>query len=367
MAANGTSDVLVVGGGPAGAATALALRQRGLSVVVVERDRSPRERAGESLSSAARRALESLGVWNAFLADGHVPAAGMRSLWGGSEAREAHFIRHPDGPGWHLDRRRFDARLRSEAVAAGARVLEGEAPEAGTYDGRLWRVRTSSGTRLDARVAVDAGGRAAPLARLAGARRVVLDRLLAIAAFLPADPHGAFDRFTLVEAVAEGWWYSAPLPDGRRIVSFFTDSDVAPRMCGAPAFRRLLGRAPATAARVRRLPSGTAPFVTSAGTSRLTAVAGGAWLAVGDAAAAFDPLSSQGVETALSSALRAADAVARHLAGDPDALPAYPSHVRETWRRYLYERARVYEQETRWPDAPFWKRRQVHLPTAGAA
>ncbi|MET0556232.1 MAG: FAD-dependent oxidoreductase [Vicinamibacteria bacterium] len=372
-AATLTSDVLVIGGGTAGAATALALRRRGLSVIVVERGREPRERAGESLSPAARRALESLGVWDAFLADGHAAAAGMRSLWGRSEAREAHFIRHADGPGWHLDRRRFDARLLSEAAAAGTRVIPGETPEAVSYDGRAWHVRTSSGRRLDARAAVDAGGRAAPLARRAGARRVVLDRLVAIAAFLPADAGAAFDRFTLVEAVESGWWYSAPLPDGRRVVSFFTDADLAPRMGGPSAFRRLLGRAPATAARcggaarVRRLPLETAPCVVSAGTSRLTAVAGPAWLAVGDAAAAFDPLSSQGLETALSSALRAAEAVARHLAGDAGALPGYPSHVREIWRRYLYERARVYEQETRWPDAPFWKRRQVHLAAAGAA
>lgn len=358
--------MLIVGGGPAGAATALALRRSGRSVVVLECSRRPRERVGECLSPAARRPLEALGVWDAFLADGHLPAAGMRSHWGGAEAREAHFIRNPDGPGWHLDRRRFDARLLSGAAAAGADVLAGEAPEAVSFDGRTWRIRTSSGRRIAARVAVDAAGRGAPLARMAGARRVALDRLVAIAAFLPADPDAAFDRFTLVEAAAEGWWYSAPLPDGRRVVGFFTDADVAPRVRGPADFRRSLGRAPATAARVRRLPPGTAPRVVSAATSRLTAVAGQAWLAVGDAAAAFDPLSSQGLETALSSALRAADAVTRHLAGDPDALPAYPSHVRETWRRYLYERARVYEREARWPDAPFWKRRRAHL-SAGAA
>jgi flavin-dependent dehydrogenase len=221
---------------------------------------------------------------------------------------------------------------------------------------------------VEARVAVDAGGRAAPLARLAGARRVVLDRLVAVSAFLPRDARSPFDRFTLVEAVEGGWWYSAPLPDGRRVVSFFTDSDLAPRTREVAAFRRRLGRAPATAARcgvdVRGPELEAAPCVVSANTSRLTAVAGEGWLAVGDAAAAFDPLSSLGIETALSSAAQAAVAVSRHLDGDAGALPAYPSLVRETWRRYLYERARVYEQETRWPQAPFWKRRRAHLPRA---
>lgn len=361
-----TSDVLVVGGGPAGAATAVALRRQGLSVVVVEREPQAKERVGETLSPGARHALAGLGLWDVFVADGHAQVAGRRSLWGRAGALEVHSLHDADGPGWHLDRRRFEALLRDEATRAGARVLAGEVPEAITFDGRRWRVRTSSGARLQARLAVDASGRAACLARLAGARRVVLDQLVAVAAFLPKGAAGGFDRFTLVEAEAGGWWYSAPLPAGRGVVAFFTDAELAPGARSAAAFRRRLAKAPATsarclgAARAGRLVLEAAPRVVSANTSRLTVVAGDSWLAVGDAATAFDPLSSQGLESALSSALHAARAIRRRLDGDSGALHSYAAHVCQTWRRYVYERARVYEQETRWPDAPFWRRRQAH-------
>lgn len=367
-------DVFVLGGGPAGAATALALRRRGLAVALVEKRPEPLARVGESLSAQARRPLQALGVWDAFLADGHAPGVGQRSVWGGPEPREAHGLHDPDGHGWHLDRRRFEALLLREAARAGACLRAGESAVALSFDGARWRVRTSAGAAFEARLAVDAGGRAAPLARLAGARRVAVDRLVAVSAFVPPASGQGFDGFTLVEAVSDGWWYSAPLPDRRRVLAFFTDADLAvlrPSPVGArgqAAFLDLLARAPATAARlggarrVRRLRFDSAPRLSAAGTSRLSAVAGGGWLAVGDAAAAFDPLSSQGIETALRWSLDAACAAERHLGGDALALRAYAAGVTQAYRRYLYERARVYEQEARWPEAPFWKRRQVHRP-----
>jgi flavin-dependent dehydrogenase len=413
------SDVLVLGGGPAGCATAVALRQAGLHAVVIERDPRPRQRPGESLAPSARRPLEALGLWEAFLADGHAPAAGQRALWGDAVAREAHFIRHPDGPGWHLDRARFETLLRGAAERAGALLLDGHEPEAIAWDGRRWRVATTAGARVEARFAVDAGGRAAPLARRAGARRVVLDRLVAVTAFLatapardPAAVHNALrvrgawgreppaqqrrpnddtavrqlsavsfdvalarspfraprmDDFTLVEAVEDGWWYSAPLPDARCALAFFSDSDLVAPARRASGLRARLLRAPLTLERVGGPPGAlglafeSPPRVVAAHSSRLDPVAGDAWLAVGDAAASFDPLSSQGLESALAGALRAAQAVRRRLDGDAEATRAYAAELRREWRRYVYERARVYERETRFARSPFWRRRQAHL------
>lgn len=366
------SDVLVLGGGPAGCAAAVALRRAGLSAAVVEREREPRARPGESLAPSARRPLEALGLWEAFRADGHAPAQGQRALWGAPVAREGHFMRDPDGSGWHLDRARFEALLRRAAERAGASLLAGHEPAAISWDGRRWRLLTAAGTRVEARFALDAGGRGAPLARRAGARRVLLDRLVGVTAFL-APGRVAFDHFTLVEAVEDGWWYSAPLPDARRVLAFFTDADLAAGARTPEGFAQRLRRAPATAARcggaagARRALRGEGPRIVAAHSSRLTAVASDGWLAVGDAAASFDPLSSQGLETALGAALDAAETVARHLRGERGALDAYAARVLRGWRRYVYERARVYEQETRWSESPFWARRQAHRTRLAAA
>ena len=170
-------------------------------------------------------------------------------------------------------------------------------------------------------------------------------------------------RFTFIEATEDGWWYSAPLPGGRLVAAFMTDGDL--EVCSSLRDREgwlaAARRAPATSERIAAYePGGEPPAIASANTSRLSSVAGPDWLAVGDAAVSFDPLSSQGIVTALESALEAAGAIAD---GGEAALARYASAAAQRYRDYLVERARYYGAEHRWPDAPFWRRRQITFGT----
>lgn len=355
-------DAIVIGGGPAGAAVAIALARCGLTSAIIEREEAPRARAGETLPPSARLPLESLGAWPRFAEAGHEPAAGNRSSWGSERVEEAHFITSAYGHGWHLDRPRFEAMLLELAEAQGVQVLRGAQVDAVSFDGEAWRM--SAGRPLEARFAVDASGRSAFLARICGAGRASIDRLVGAVMFLEGrggeDPEG---RFTRVEAAELGWWYSAALPGDRLVVACMTDGDLAASagLRGAEGWLEAARAAPDTSRRIAAYaPPDAAPRLWSANTSRLDSVVGPGWLAAGDAAVSFDPLSSQGIVTALQSGLEAAETIRAHLAGDGAALSAYAASVTARYRDYLVERARYYGVEGRWPLAPFWKRRQGH-------
>src|SRR5215207_9256946 len=121
MSPQGTTfghDVVILGGGPAGAAPSL-------SVALVEQSSYDAPRVGETLPPTVQSVLEQLGVWETFVGQGHVAAYGTCSAWGSDELFDNEFIYHPAGRGWHLDRRRFDRMLAREAAESGVTNYSG--------------------------------------------------------------------------------------------------------------------------------------------------------------------------------------------------------------------------------------------------
>jgi flavin-dependent dehydrogenase len=86
---------------------------------------------------------------------------------------------------------------------------------------------------------------------------------------------------------------------------------------------------------------------------------GDGWLAVGDAAFAFDPLSSQGILTSLYTGMKAGEALIEHLSGNSDALANYGYRLAMIYNAYLRNRSTYYRLEERWAERPFWRRRRA--------
>lgn len=358
-----TPHTLIAGGGPAGAVAALVLARRGISVTVLESRAAPERKVGECLPPSLSPLLHHLGLIDLLEQDGHLRSLGNRFVWGSSEPGERPFLTGTKGDGWHVDRQVFEARLAEHARAAGAEWRWGCRLTRCERNGKRFRLEVENGSGsevLEADFVADATGRRARVARRLGARRIRYDRLVGTAALL-RSPTPDTDRYTLVEAVPEGWWYSALLADGRLAVAFMTDGDLLDRS----TWDQGLQRTRETRARVEGhgYAIEEAPRVLPAETSRLDTILGDGWLALGDAAAAYDPLSSHGISSAMGSGFYAGHAIADLLAGHPEAGLAYLDVLQNAYGGCLDLQKRHYASERRWPEAPFWKRR--HEETYG--
>jgi flavin-dependent dehydrogenase len=125
----------------------------------------------------------------------------------------------------------------------------------------------------------------------------------------------------------------------------------------------LVSRAPYTAGRIAGATPLTSPAVFAAASQRLDRFAGDGWLAVGDAASTFDPLSSQGISKALRAGMTASLAICRHLSGHATALTTYEARMQAEYEHYLGRRTEYYTLEQRWPKAPFWRCRHAAIDT----
>jgi flavin-dependent dehydrogenase len=362
-------DVLVVGAGPAGSVIAAQLASR-CAVALAGRAPSVRQ-IGESLPAAAAVPLRDLGVWDSFLVQGHRPAWSHASAWGQSAPSQRDALLDPHGHGWILDRTAFDCLLRDAAVRRGAEWLAGAMLRAAHHEPGTrhpWRCEllTADGTslRLRSRILVDASGRSARVARLAGAAVQRTDKLVCLHAWLPRGRDcAAWAGATLIEAAPQGWWYSVQVPDGATVLAFHTDADQpAVRDCRTAA--GLLAYARQQTRLVRARCEGLdapaeAVAIAPANGQHCAAAVGGDWMAVGDAALAFDPLASQGLFNSLCTGLQGAQHAAAHLGGDTQALPAWARHVDGLRAAYARNLAAYYAMEQRWPEEAFWGRRRV--------
>jgi flavin-dependent dehydrogenase len=354
-------DVLVAGGGPAGAAAAIVLSRRGRRVVLADNG-GRASYAGEALPPVARPLLRRLGVLDRVAADGHLTSHGNVVAWNSSRAEPTDFIFNAHGPGYHLDRTRFDAMLRTAAADAGTMLVDRARVDVRTDVVLQYGTSTE---RVDCRWVLDATGRFATVAARRGARRRMEDRLLAfLTRWHPsADRAADVDARTLVEAEANGWWYSALVPSGDRVVVLFTDPDT-------PSGRSLLLRE-GFATRVARTKHVSRVLAThgyqlvsrprgvDASCARLDPVFGAGWIAAGDAALAFDPLSSQGIFNALYTGVEAGRAIDAALSGNHNAAGRYAAQLSVIHAAYRVNAAAFYGAERRWPTSRFWQHRRA--------
>ncbi len=358
------TDILILGAGPAGTSLALMLLKRAphLKIRIVEKSDFSGEKTGETLPPQIKDLMEPLGIFQQFQQEGHLPAHGTGVVWGDELLQENNFLFQTSAPGWRIDKNRFNWFLIREAEKRGAQVdIGAKAKFTGKVQSLFHFLLTSNAGAeelLQTSFVIDATGRSASFASQMGARKVRFDNLTGIWRFYELSNPLA-DLPTLVEAGENGWWYSASMPGNKLVVAYMTDSDMAPeQQLRHGGWEQQLNSAPYTQQRLKNPENAGELKFLPAASQCLDALCGEGWIAVGDAASTFDPLSSQGIFKAMKSGIFGAYAALDYLDGKTNALEKYERLVRQEFENYLEIRSKFYQKEQRWPQSPFWQRRQ---------
>ncbi|MBA6137060.1 flavin-dependent monooxygenase QhpG [Pseudomonas monteilii] len=334
--------IVVLGAGPAGAATAIGLRRLGYSVTMVSEWR--RFATVEGVSQRVLEGLRHAGLGGA-LSQAAMPAT-RRVHWNGQHLQmNQEFL---------LDRQRFDRALRDDLQRAGVSVVEGRVREVVHEGGH--HVRLDDGQVLMVDFLVEARGRQAPLApdRLRGPETV---SLLNVWQGSPGAPASA------VESLEDGWAWMARLEDGRCYWQVTLDAAGLPGKAGLADY--CLARR-ACSALVAELFDAQALVPAQVHARSSTAILAGEcvgqdWIRVGDAAMAVDPLSGNGIFQSLSSALQA-PVVINTLLRKPErsglARQFHQQRVEQLFLRFARIGRDFYGQEQGRAGQPFWARRQ---------
>jgi flavin-dependent dehydrogenase len=365
------ADVLVVGGGPAGAVASSLLAARGHSVLLAAQPRLRDHELANSLPPSTRKLLA--GVRTLEIVDRvGLKTTGNTVWWGSGDRRVEPF--DPTGRefGYQVLRSALDPQLLAHARATGVHVYDDTVVRRVTFKNQEARLVASSSARgpltATGRIVLDCSGRAGVVARR-GFRRQRPD--VRMQALLGAWEQPAWNltdaTHTIVETYEAGWAWSIPVSPTVRHVGTMIDGAVSGVLRGstlAATYRSELAKSRQLDAHVARA---KLQHVWACDASVYSSVEYGneSCLLVGDAGSTIDPLSSYGVKKALASAWLAS--VVAHTCLVHPERQALALRFFADWEERVYatyrERSRVYAVEAyaRHPSR-FWETRASQEP-----
>jgi flavin-dependent dehydrogenase len=337
-------DVVVIGGGPAGATFSALLSERGRRVLLLDRERFPRYHIGESLIPGFMRPMEELQLLDRLEKRGFEKKHGGTLVWGAQKIPWG-FSFIEGGPysySYHVRRADLDAMILDRSRELGTHVLE-EATVKDTVeeDGRVVGVRyTVRGSdqvqEARARLVVDASGQARVLGRKLtevnwhdDMRNVAIWTYFDNADRLPADEYTNI----LIEGLEGGWFWGIPIDKGTMSVGYVTASSAAAASEESleDLFRLQLSRSSQLKELLKDARQCSGFRSARDWSYTCDRFYGPGWALVGDAAAFVDPLFSTGVAlaTLAGSALsKIVDKVLDHPEVEDAALDRYATAYR---------------------------------------
>jgi len=357
-------NIFIIGGGPAGLTTSLALKKYGFEVTVLEASAYDKYCAGEHIVPEAKPFLSDLGIPDSVWLNNSLKCYEIQSCWGGEDLLSKDSISNVYGEGFLLSRPAFDKDFASYVESQGVNVLVNARATHLTQNGKGWitdYIQNGESKQIQADFVVDASGRNTKFASAFGIKKNRYDNFVGITFFCTPKNKDLVPRGKiLIEACKKGWWYSAVLNDDSLVTTVMTDADLVKDLGGAnEAVKYFIESSIQTKNLLANFERIGKAHTASAKSQIVSQIYGNNWLMVGDSAWSIDPLSSQGIYKGMAMGLRAAEAISKYFSGDDSAISQYADHFKKMFYTYVDLRAKYYRMETRWKEESFWKRRHT--------
>lgn len=338
------------------------LNKKGLSHIILDRKSKtkPLELA-ETLPPSAMPLLHKIGLLELFTKHSIRKTYGYHSLWGSDRLTTHNFYFHnPYKYGLKIDKCAIIKNL-EQTTKTTILAYDNQLHLNRITDGFEIKYQTNTGNKkISTRLIVDATGRSRAVLKKLNIDSVRYDDTLAFTCHLPKKKHPKLKHDVFVESFNDGWGLVSGNGECQNVVSIFTNSksSIYSKVSAYKHWKEILSNTQylnhflsdeLTYNVVGKLSNSSKP----------TQVAGPNWLAIGDAALAFDPLSSHGVSNAIFTALSAAESSQRYFETNnkeekENTIRTYDESIDTIFQSYLSSKDSLYTNERRWPNSSYW-------------
>jgi flavin-dependent dehydrogenase len=337
-------DVAVIGGGPAGSTAGTLLARNGRSVVILEKEKFPRFRVGESMLPASSDTLERMGVKEKVDQGGFLIKYGGEICSACGAARARFYFRNGLNAKRHtsyqVERAKFDQILLDHARGTGCDVREQTPVDKFDFDAHGVMIHCNNGSLVvRAKYLLDCSGRNSLIANRFHLKQAY-PNLKKFSVFAHYDhvgrPHGQDGTLTRMIRCADGWFWMIPMAEGRASVGVVMDIAKFRAMNLTPeeALKQCIAEQPEVREWMHNARPCTPIYATSDFSYRVKRLTGERWVLAGDAAGFLDPVFSSGVYIAIYSGEKAADTISAVLARPEKRSRAFRLYERAVHQRF---------------------------------